>query len=576
MAIYHVEVKVVSRGTGRSVCAASAYISCSKIYNEYDGIQHNYTRKRGLVWAHVFLPHNAPPEWADRGRLWNAVEAEETAKDSRLAREIIVALPVELSVEEWKKLLTDFIREQFVKEGMCVDVVIHDPDPAGHNPHAHILVTVRPLDEQGQWQYKTEKEYLCIRNEEERGFTGAEFKAAQAKGWEKQYLYMSEEGKKVWLTPSKAKERGLVRVNKHPKDTKYGRQNPITARWNSEEQLVLWRAAWADVTNRYLEKAGREERIDHRSNAARGLEEQPTIHEGVAAREMEKRGIVSERCELNRQIRAENALLRKLKETVAALPQKVQQTIPEIAVRLEALRDSLIVIHYKYSYNTTLLESMRKFMKNDIPRIEKLQTVRTDIRQKTKEKKRLTAEKENTPLGSIVKRVQLTTQITTLTEEIEELKFQKSQIMAELYCEDESEAKKLEAEAASCPNNKALAEEQQKTLTAQRQTAEKEYVETLQSIAPENLQAVETECQSIRSHGGRTALIQKLRDIYGELFDRRQYDASEEAVDAALSGRKTSHERTPIAEQLEKAKQALEQKEPVRQQQKKKRDEVEH
>ena len=83
MAIYHLEAKVISRGTGRSACAASAYMSCSAIYNDYDGIQHDYTRKQGLVWEHVFLPDCAPAEWQDRAVLWNAVEEAEKTKDSR-------------------------------------------------------------------------------------------------------------------------------------------------------------------------------------------------------------------------------------------------------------------------------------------------------------------------------------------------------------------------------------------------------------------------------------------------------------------------------------------------------------
>ena len=99
------------------------------------------------------------------------------------------------------------------------------------------------------------------------------------------------------MTPSAAETQGLVRADKHPKSTRYGRQNPISERWNSEEQLVAWRAAWADVSNRYLERAGREERIDHRSNAAQGIDEIPTIHEGVAAQALERRGIISDRCE---------------------------------------------------------------------------------------------------------------------------------------------------------------------------------------------------------------------------------------------------------------------------------------
>jgi hypothetical protein len=164
MAIYHLEAKVVSRGAGRSAVAASAYLSCSRLYNDYDGIQHDYTKKQGLVWQKVFLPEYAQQEWQDREKLWNAVEEVETAKDSRLAREFVVALPIELSREEQVELLQEFIREQFVSDGMCADAAIHDTD--GHNPHAHILLTVRPLDERGKWQYKTEKEYLCMKNGE--------------------------------------------------------------------------------------------------------------------------------------------------------------------------------------------------------------------------------------------------------------------------------------------------------------------------------------------------------------------------------------------------------------------------
>ena len=106
MAIYHLEAKVVSRGKGRSAVAASAYLSCSKILNDYDGVQHDYTRKKGLVWQEVFLPENAPTEWQDRSVLWNAVEESEKTKDSRLAREFVVALPIELNKSEWQKLLT--------------------------------------------------------------------------------------------------------------------------------------------------------------------------------------------------------------------------------------------------------------------------------------------------------------------------------------------------------------------------------------------------------------------------------------------------------------------------------------
>ena len=206
------------------------------MYNDYDGVQHDYTQKQGLVWQQVFLPDMAPTEWSDREVLWNAVEEAEKTKDSRLAREFVVALPVELGRDEWIALLTDFIQANFVAEGMCADVCIHDTD--GHNPHAHIMLTVRPLAKDGKWQNKTEKEYLCSKDGEEQGFTAAEFKAAQGEGWEKQYQYKVGR-KKVYMTPSAAEAQGLERVSKYPKSTKYGRQNPITARWNSEEQLVI-------------------------------------------------------------------------------------------------------------------------------------------------------------------------------------------------------------------------------------------------------------------------------------------------------------------------------------------------
>lgn len=222
MAIYHMQAKIVSRGKGRSAVAASAYMSCSSVTNEYDGVHHDYTRKKGLVWEQVFLPENAPVEWQDRAILWNAVEDAEKSKGSRLAREFVVALPRELNADQQIALLTEYIQQQFVADGMCADVGIHDPDPPGHNPHAHILLTIRPLDEHGKWQYKTEKEYLCIRGDEERGFTASEFLQAQDEGWEKQYPYLVGK-KKVYMTTADGEAQGLKRASKHPKSTTYGR-----------------------------------------------------------------------------------------------------------------------------------------------------------------------------------------------------------------------------------------------------------------------------------------------------------------------------------------------------------------
>ena len=349
MAIYHWESKVITRGEGRTACGAAAYMSCSRLYNDYDGIQHDYTRKSGLVWEHIFLPPMAPAEWNDRETLWNAVEANEKAKDSQLAREFIVALPIELDAPAQIDLLTAFIQSTFVADGMCADVSLHDTD--GHNPHAHILLTMRPLDADGKWQYKTEKEYLCVRSGEERGFTAAEFKTAQMDGWEKQYQYYVALKKKEYMPPSEAEAQGLKRVSKHPKATRYGRQNPITARWNSKEQIVAWRAAWADAVNRALERSGVESRVDHRSHAGRGIDEKPTIDEGYKARKLERVGAVSARCELNHQIRADNKLIRELKALIAKLMQTVRMTLADIAHAMEQARQDIIVLTYGIFHN---------------------------------------------------------------------------------------------------------------------------------------------------------------------------------------------------------------------------------
>lgn len=370
MAIYHLEAKVVSRGNGRSAVAASAYLSCSKILNDYDGVQHDFIRKKGLIWQDVFLPEFAPSDWKDRSVLWNAVEKNEKTKDSRLAREFVPALPIELTPSQWQELLTDFIQNNFVADGMCADVAVHDPYPPGHNPHAHIMVTVRPLDEKGNWQYKAEKEYVCVRNGEERGFTAAEFKAAQADGWEKQYPYKVGR-KKVYLPSSEAEKHGYERVSKYPKSTKYGRQNPISERWNSEEQLVQWRKAWADAANRYLERYGHEERIDHRSHAERGLDEQPTIHEGVFARSLERQGVISDRCEINRQIKADNALLHELKAAVRKLAQAVKNTIPALAEAMERLRGNMIIFRYQLRHIGMRKHRMNEHIQAAIPKLER-------------------------------------------------------------------------------------------------------------------------------------------------------------------------------------------------------------
>ena len=491
MAIYHLEAKVVSRGAGRSAVAASAYLSCSRLYNDYDGIQHDYTRKQGLVWQQIFLPEYAPQEWQNREKLWNAVEEVETAKDSRLAREFVVALPIELNREQQIELLRDFIRKQF---GMCADAAIHDTD--GHNPHAHILLTVRPLDEQGRWQYKTEKEYLCVRNGEEKGFTAAEFKSAQNEGWEKQYPYKVGK-KKVYMTPSAAEAQGLVRADKHPKSTRYGRQNPISERWNSEEQLVEWRKAWADVTNLYLERAGRAERIDHRSNAARRLDEIPTIHEGVAAQALERKGIISDRCEINRQIRADNALLRELKAEIKKLAALVVRTVPAIAEGLEKLRSRVLIFCYQLSHIRSGKSHIQKSLSVWKPELERYTGLVQQIKEKSKERKALVAEKKELPIYHVKRHKALTVRIAELIEDLEELRSEKALLLQKFEYAEDAGAEEFRKDIATMEAGLKKLETQEQKYSAELDKALTEYAE---------LKAQATEFDPVELYEARRAI----------------------------------------------------------------------
>ena len=440
MAIYHFEAKVISRGVGRSAVAASAYMSCSRIYNDYDGIQHDYTRKQGRIYEQVLLPPQAPPEWKDRSVLWNAVEEAEKTKDSRLAREFVVALPAELSEEENISLLTKYVQENFVNDGMCADFCIHDTD--GHNPHAHIMLTVRPLDENGKWQNKTEKEYLCIKDGEERGFTSSEYKIVQNDGWEKQYQYIVGK-KKKYMPPSQAETHGYERASKYPESTRYGRQNPIAERWNSEEQLQIWRKNWADISNKYLELAQSRSRIDHRSNSDRGIDEQPTIHEGVSARMIEKKGFTSERCEINRQIKADNKLLRELKKQYAKLVEAVKHTVASVSKVFETLRKNMIC--YRYNIEATHFWKFAKQAEVAVlkDKSDKHLKLYTEIKEKVAERKKLKAELDKIPKLQIFKRSELMGKINTLSEQIEELLFDKNMLLKELGCADDKDISKI-------------------------------------------------------------------------------------------------------------------------------------
>ena len=287
IAIYHCNISIVSRGKGKSAVAAAAYRSGEKLTNEWDGMTHDYTRKGGVVHTEILLPPNAPPSFSDRSTLWNSVELYEKAGNAQLAREIDAALPIELSREEQIRLVREYCSSQFVSRGMCVDYAIHDTGKG--NPHCHIMLTMRPLDERGAWAAKSKKEYD-----------------------------LDENGERIRLPSGKYKARKV----------------DLTG-WNDKGNALLWRKAWADISNAYLERAGSPERIDHRSNAERGIDELPTVHMGVAACQMEKKGIATEKGELNRNIQKANRLIREIRAQIGKLKEwigelfKARETAPE-------------------------------------------------------------------------------------------------------------------------------------------------------------------------------------------------------------------------------------------------------
>ena len=271
MAIYHLSIKIISRGKGKSAVAASAYRSGEKIKNEYDGIVHDFTRKGGIAHTEILLPENAPQEFLDRGTLWNSVEKIEKSKNSQLAREIEVALPKELDREKQIELIREYVKENFVKVGMCADIALHDKNDG--NPHCHILLTMRPLNEDTTWGAKSKKEYI-----------------------------LDENGEKVKLKNGNYKTR---KIN--------------TTDWNEQYKAEEWRKAWADITNKYLEENSIQDKVDHRSYQRQGIEQIPTIHLGVSATQMEKKGIVTDRGNINREIKQQNAILREISRRIKAL-----------------------------------------------------------------------------------------------------------------------------------------------------------------------------------------------------------------------------------------------------------------
>lgn len=268
---FHFSISMISRGKSKSAVASAAYISCEKLTNEWDGVIHDYHNKKGLLHSEIFLPDNIPKEFQDRSFLWNNVELNEKASNAQLARNFIIALPKELSFEENKNLITDFIQANFVSKGMIADLAIHDESSEGNNNvHAHIMTTLRPINEKGLWQPKSKKEYVLDKN-----------------------------GEKIKLKSGNYKTRKVELTD-----------------WNDKGNAEKWRESFASLCNRYLEKNNLEKRVDHRSFERQGIEEIPTIHLGASASALERKGIETDKGNINREIKKHNSLVKAIKNKI--------------------------------------------------------------------------------------------------------------------------------------------------------------------------------------------------------------------------------------------------------------------
>lgn len=248
MAIFHMSFSNISAGKGRSAIASAAYRSGEKLFDNQEGRHYFYARSV-MPESFILTPKNAP-EWAsDREKLWNEVERKDRRANSRYAKEFNVALPVELSEDEQKELLTKYVQENFVDEGMVADVAIHRDHQ--DNPHAHVMLTNRPFNSDGTWGIKSKKQYI-----------------------------LDENGNKTYTGTSK-----------YPKSRKI-----LMVDWDKKEKITEWRQNWAASVNQALEQKNIPDRISEKSFVEQGIDEVPTQHEGINSKR-------SKRKEFNQQVK---------------------------------------------------------------------------------------------------------------------------------------------------------------------------------------------------------------------------------------------------------------------------------
>ena len=304
MSLFHFHVGQVKRSKGQSAVAAAAYRAGEKLYSEYYGEVSDFTRKGGVICSEILLPPQAPAAYKDLSTLWNAVEKAERGKKAQLAYSFDIALQNELTMEENIALARRFLMEQFVSKGMVVDFAVHAPDKKDGgiaNPHFHVLCPIRPIDENGLWGKKQRRVYRLDENGNP---------------------ILGEDGKPLFDAVP-------------------------TTDWGKPETLEAWREAWATMVNAIFEEKGFPCRIDHRSYERQGSDQIPTVHEGVAVRQMEARGIITDKGELNRWIRSTNSMIANLRRKIRDLLAAIRAVREELAAQKSPNLGELLGAYYQ-------------------------------------------------------------------------------------------------------------------------------------------------------------------------------------------------------------------------------------
>lgn len=271
MAIYSCNISNVSRGKGSTSTATLAYITGKKIKDERLGLSFKFGNEDRVLYFATILPENAPEEYKNAEKLFNSIELYEKADNARTAKKIMVALPREFDDKLKQETVESFIKENLNSQGYAAVYAIHI-DKANNNPHAHILVANRQMNNKGEWIVKSRKEYA-----------------------------LDENGNKIPVIDPKT---GLQKIGDRNRKV-YKRISVQVNPLDQKKMLENLREQWAVCCNRHLEKNNQ---IDHRSYKAQGKDFLPTIHEGYAARQIEQQGIISERCDHNRSIKSYNEL----------------------------------------------------------------------------------------------------------------------------------------------------------------------------------------------------------------------------------------------------------------------------